>query len=174
MVNSLNSEERTLIIKSLTEYVNVRCNLMQHEEYIQNNFNGICKKNADNLYLEVINDFYMNKDSYVNFKKYLLDNNLSEYIRENFKKLLIVVDDDNCQYHICTSNNSTNKDNFVKNGSLVFKINRLLDYNTDIRKRLQAKKQLDEYLKKIEKEMSTILYVDVRILYDDKIIPPQT
>ena len=49
----------------------------------------------------------------------------------------------------------------------------MLDYNTDIRKRLQTKKQLDEYLKKIEKEMSTILYVDVRILYDDKIIPPQ-
>lgn len=173
MVNSLKNDEKKAVITSLIKYVNIRCNLIQYEEYIQNNFSAICKKNTLNCFLEIINDFYMNKDNYVVFKNYLTNNSIDKYIKDNFKKLLLIDDDENFKYHICMNNININRDNFVKNGSLVFKINRIIDYNIDIKERLMIIKQLDEYLKKIEKQMSTILYVNVRVLYNDTIIPPQ-
>ena len=173
MQNNIINEEKIIIIQALTSYVNKRCNLHKYEEYIQDNFNGICKKGESNYYLNIINNFYMNEDEYKVFKECLNNNIIDKYISENYKKMLLINANYNYSYYINMNNSDIDENNYVKNGTLVFGINRVLDYRIDIKQRLMTMKKLDEYLKKIEEEMSTLLYVNVRILYHDSIIPPR-
>ena len=173
-MRSIVEEEKTIIIKYLSEYVNTRCNIQKYDDYIQNNYKDICIENDYNKYLEIANEFYMDEELYNSFKESIINNNISEFIKSNFKKLFFINDDVNSMYHIKMHDGDIDINNIVKNGSLVLSINRKLDYNTDIRERLTKCKMLDKYVKQIEEELSTILYINVKVLYRDTIIPPES
>ena len=174
MINNLKINERNIVIKYLFKFINSSCNLQQYEKYIENNFIDIFDKNKDGYYLNIANNFYMDENNYKTFSDFLNNNKLDEYIKNNYKKLLLINDDINSMYYFKTTDNSDiEKNNFVINGTLIFTILRVLDFNMDIKKRLLFVRELDKYLKYVEKNISKILDIEVRILYSDLIIPPQ-
>ncbi len=172
-MNSLTKDEKKVIREMLIDFINSRCSMKQFEEFIDNNFCKICKKNELNRFFDIANDFYMNDDDYKKFKDYFLSNNLNKYVIDNYKKLLFVNDDSNCMYHVNIDKKDIMYETFVKNGTLIFEIHRIIDYNIDTKKRLMLIDKLDKYLKEVENKLATILYVEVKILYNDTIIPSE-
>ena len=86
--------------------------------------------------------------------------------------MLLNPDKNDGKIYIKTNNSDINLNNYVKNGTLVFEISRVINFNSDIKKRKLMLNELDNDIKQLEIELSNNLSVPVRILYYDIVIPP--
>ena len=168
----LNKEENEICLKCLGDYLDKYCNIKQHEEKMHNIFNRILKPYGNGRYLKIINEFYIDDVEYGVLKEHIMKKTILNYIEIKYKKLLIINDDINEMYYVNTNNNDINTDNIVQNGTLIFRLQRVLNFNSNIKERKKIIRQLNNYVKLTEKKLSTELNVPVRILYYDIVNPP--
>ena len=70
----------------------------------------------------------------------------------------------NLKYQIALNKKDTSKESYVKNGSLVLKINRIYDFNGDASQKLIEMKEFEEYLSILETQISQAFGAPVKIL----------
>ena len=99
---------------------------------------------------------------------------MNDFIEKNYKQMLINSKLKDEMYYYKMNNVNINSQNFVKSGSLVFRIIRVLNFNIDAKKRSVNLNELDNYINNIEKEVIDLLGISVRFLYYDIIIPPNS
>ena len=103
--------------------------------------------NENGTALEIINKYYIDEE-----KNELLIN--EDYIKENYKQLLLINDNLNCRYQISLNPHDTSDENAVKNGTLVLKVNKIVNYNGNLGDRLDELDNFEKELNRIETEIS--------------------
>ncbi len=156
----INEEENNICKEYILKYLN-ELSLDDAKDYITNNYPKFIVNNM-NLF-EIANEFYIDEDIYEDFKS-----NLSyDYTINNIDKLVYINIDDNMTYAPKINSNDLTLDSFVKNGTLVIKMNRLLDFGLDIKYRAKSTKSINEYIKLLESKISNKIGIDTRILIND-------
>ncbi len=159
----LNENENNLCKEYLLKYLKDICDLETIENKIKSTYSTYIKK--DSNIIEVVNDFYSNEDEYKNI---IANQNLSfDYFIENLNKLLISDIDINAKYAPVINDNDATLDSFVDNGTLVLKIDRLIDFNIDPIIMYDTIQKMDNYAKTLENFFKSKLNVPVRILFND-------
>ncbi len=164
MKTKLNLMNSSIIIKKALAD---KLSLSAYEEYL-NNYSDILIKGIDNNYLTIINDLYIEEnrmDTIQSFSQEELEGYINKDYHNLFKR-----NNDNKKYFINLNNSNFNLENCVKNGALVFKLQRKLDFSTDFRSKMEKNLQLEEYIKRIEKEIENKLDIPVRILFQDNLV----
>ncbi len=144
----LNNDEKLVVLKYFEDLIKID----EIDNEIFSKYSDIVIKNDNDKAIEIVNDFYIDNNEYETFK-----NNINEYLSNNYKKLLFINDDPNCKYQVNINKRDTSKDNYVKNGSLVLKINKKIKFE----KELEFKK----YIESIENRISSMVDIPVRILF---------
>ncbi len=170
----ISNQEKEVYLNYLEQYIIKKYDMNINEEYMKSNFSNYLKKSKMGNYLEIINDIYVLNDDYDKLKQIKNNNEFKDYIKNKFKDLIINKEIDiNKRYYININNYDINPNYFIKNGTLVFKLQRLLDFNINSAIRIKNLKELDTYIKKIEIELQEKIGIPVKILYYDIIIPPK-
>jgi len=151
----VSNEDKQIIKAYLEKYVSLK----EFEDYIVAVYPFLVAPEEDGSYLDIINDYYIDEEDLE-----LYNSSKEEYIKNNFKKMLYISDKENLKYQIALNKKDTSKDNYVKNGSLVLKINRVYDFNGDASQKLIEMKEFEEYLSILETQISQALDAPVKIL----------
>jgi len=166
----MNSDEVERYFRKQLENI---LSLKKFEKQLENNFSDFLRKDERNNYLSILNCFYISEKDIELFQKLENDDEkISDFVHREYASLLKINNDSNVKYYVRLNAGDANPDYFVKNGTLVFKLNRVLDFNTDIHSRIKRKKDLENYVHTIGEEMSNSLQVPVKILFQDTLIPP--
>jgi len=158
----VNDEEKNMI----TDYLSNLIDLPTYGYELFESYPTMLELNDNGLSLEIINKYYIDEDKYDSFKE-----SKEDYIKDNYKELLFINDNLNCNYQIQLNPKDTSFDNAVKNGTLVLKVNKIIDYNGYLKSRLQDLDKFEKELKRIEKDISSKIGVPVRILSRDVRLP---
>ena len=148
MKTKFNNDEKLIVLKYFENLVKID----ELGNEIFSNYPDIVIKNDNGKAIEIVNDFYIDNNEYETFK-----NNTNEYLSNNYKKLLFINDNPDCKYQANIGIKDTSKDNYVKNGSLVFKVNKKIDFEKDL--------EFKKYIESIENRISSMVDIPVRILF---------
>ena len=148
MKTKLNNDEKLIVLKYFENLVKID----ELGNEIFSNYPNIVIKNDNGKTIEIVNDFYIDNNEYETFK-----NNTNEYLSNNYKKLLFINDNPDCKYQANIGIKDTGKENYVKNGSLVFKVNKKIDFEKDL--------EFKKYIESIENRISSMIDIPVRILF---------
>ena len=118
-----------------------------------------------------MNDLFLDDDKRLQFDHLFLEQKMDFFKDNEWEKFLINPNIEG-NYHVRLNGHNTSPKNFIKNGTLVLKLQRILNFNIDIRFRMKMVKSLEEDVQVIEKELNEALNVPVRILFQDILIPP--
>ncbi len=151
----LNEEEKRIVNK----FFNNRLDLSTIGNGLFEEYPEMIEFNDDGSVLQIVNDYYIDNDKYEEF-----NNSKEEFIKNNYKDLLYVNENKNCKYQIQLMPHDTSRENFVKNGSLVLKVNKIIDYNGYLDSRLDLIEEFDSKLKELEEHFTNQIGVPVRIL----------
>ena len=158
----LNEEEKNLINQYFLNIID----LHSYERELLEKYPTMIELNENNTALEIINDYYIDEDKYELFKK-----SKEEYITNNYKELLLINDNLNCRYQLAINPKDTSDENAVKNGTLVLKVNKIIDYNKPLGIKLETIDKFEKELVRIENDINNKLGVPVRILSKKIILP---
>lgn len=162
------------LLKTFRKILEEKYSLNKYEEYLNNQFRSFIRMDEENHYLSILNSFYLEENQVDMFSKLQEEGKEKEFLEKEFPSLLKMNDDLKTKYYVRLDSSNVKPNQFVQNGSLVFKIQRVLDFNMDIHLRLQKIKELESYSQLIEKELGAILNIPIRILFQDILIPPKT
>ena len=168
MKKMLEKSDRNKILTPYSKYVFDICNTDVYEKYLGDNFGDILLK-TDNKYLTIINDFYIEDDFADKFNN-LSAEELSKYVENNYKDLVISNSGLNTKYNIEKNKFNINFDNLVKNGSLVLCLRCVIDFNVVGSKAMSIINKFEDYIKVMEQEMSNKLDITVKIIHRDNYI----
>lgn len=158
--------ENDLCKQYTLKYLKEKCDLDAIEKNIKQDYKACIKK--DSNIIELVNDFYVNKEDYSSFKNNIANPNASyNYIVDNLKQLLVIDVDADTKYCPIINDNDDLPDNFVDNGTLVLKIDRTIDYNDDSDKYEIESYKIEQYAKSIELFFQGIINIPVKILFND-------
>ena len=162
----LTNEQNDILKKYILEYINDKCKLTSIENMIKETYGKYIPK-QENI-IEIANIFYVNKDEYDHFQDILKSPSaIYTYIQKNFKKLLFIDIDEDAQYNPIINDKDAQLENAVDNGTLVLKIDRIIDFKTSQMERVKFTYSIEEYAKSIEDFIKKKLNVPVRILFND-------
>ena len=165
----LNENENNLCKEYLLHYLKDNCNLNSIENKIKSTYNTYIPKESN--IIELVNDFYINEEKYSEFKNAISNQDTAyNYVINNLKELLIIDVDINAKYLPNINDKDNNIDNFVENGTLVLKIERIINYAIDEIILFKDLQSLENYTKSVEEYIKNKLNIPVRILFNDKAI----
>ncbi len=158
----INEEEKKFVLNYFKNLINIK----KLEEELLSKYPSLIKSNDDGTFLEILNDYYVNEEEYDIFK-----NSIDSYINNNYKKMLLTNNNIKSRYFVKTNLHDSSKDNFVKNGSLVLKINRIIDSNGDLALAIKKQKEFETYLFLLEKKIENVIGIPVKFLFLDIVVP---
>ena len=162
----LSGKEKDKILDCLLIMFAHKLDVKRIDEELMKNYGELIHR-EENGCLEIINDFYVEDTVEDSIGKYSEDD-LIKYVVNNYKKLFISNLGKDTLYNIENKRLGIKFDELIKNGTLVFMLSIIVDLNNS---GIMGKSiKLKENLKKIEKDFSDKLDLDVRILIKEKII----
>ena len=164
---------RKEVEKNFREYIEKNSSINEYETLLRTFYSDFVKKDENHHYFGILNDFYLEEDKVLEFQDILKNENIRNYFEKEYMSLLKISNDKNIKYHIKANDNNVNSKNFIKNGTLVFKLQRILDFNINLRVRIKSIKNLESSIQEMEEKLSNSLKVPVQILFDDILIPPK-
>ncbi len=162
----VNEKENDICKKHILNYLLNNLKLKESVEYIKKEYPSFCVNNME--VFDVINDCYIDETKYDNFKQIINDINVSyDYVINNIKDLVLTNLSRNKLYYPKLNDNDPILENFVKNGTLVLRMNRNIDFTLNPKLRIKATNDINDYIKSVEEDMTKKLGLDVRILFND-------
>lgn len=165
----LNQQERGKILIAYNNYIFKHFDLEKYLLELYEKYNDIIMNNNGNI-LEIVNDFYMDKEMYDNFLNISSLDELNSFIEKNYKELLITNIGLNDKYIVQLNGSNALLENSVCNGTLVFSIQCVIDFNKTDAKVLIELNKFNETIKKFETEIAKKIGIPVCILRNEKII----
>ena len=161
----INESENKICQDVIIKYLNDECKLSEVENYFKTNYPVFVAEDKDCF--EIINEFYIDEEEYDGFKDVISSSDSYDYVIKHLKDLCIINIDENKMYLPKLNDDDPLLENFVKNGTLVLRMNRRINFGMNPRERISTTKKINEYIGNIEKEISLKLGIPFKILFND-------
>ncbi len=162
MKKKLNKEENDLCRKEIMDYLKKESNIDDVEKELKDKYKDFIVYDLDCF--EIANEFYIDEDKYDDFKS-----DFDKYVIENIKDLCVINLNVGNRYIPEINSDDPDIDNSVENGTLIIKMNRLINYAADPVYRIDRTREIEDYIKKFENNLSNKLEMKVRVLFNDVI-----
>ena len=165
----LNREDRDKILIAYNNFIFNHMGLRKYLLELYAKFSTVIYGNSGNI-LEIVNDFYLDKEKYDIYSTISSLDELDKFVESYYKEILVTNMDLNSKYIVQLDDSDALLENAVENGALVFKVNVIMDYNKMNYKEMKIVVELDNYIKKLGKELSSIVGIPVHVLSSKRVI----